>query len=164
MDGEPPPIPSPDGPPPAGPPRIGPLPGQPTTVTVRAAANAWPAQRVIAVVGAGVLLLGSVLPWATVSFFLGSISVNGTEGDGKVTLFCALIAGLFLAISDDPTPRVIAAIAFAIAGAVCIYDVTNISGAIDEARAAGVNASVGYGLWLATVASIGGFLGAVVKR
>ena len=49
---------------------------------------------------ASVTLIGSMLPWATVSIpFLGQTSLAGTDGDGILTLIVATIALLVLTVS-----------------------------------------------------------------
>lgn len=44
-----------------------------------------------AVVAGLLIMLGSVLPWATAHTFFGSLSVAGTDGDGKITLGLGLV-------------------------------------------------------------------------
>src|SRR5215207_130712 len=41
-------------------------------------------------VGGGLVLVGSFMPWASVATAFGTISIAGTEGDGKITLAVGL--------------------------------------------------------------------------
>jgi len=47
------------------------------------AARTWPTALLV---GAAAVVIGSFLPWATVSIFLGSVNVAGTDGDGVLTV------------------------------------------------------------------------------
>lgn len=108
------------------------------------------------VAGAALLvLLGSLLPWATVDTGFGSISVRGTEGDGVLTLLLALAGGA-AAVAVVMARKPMAAIGGIVAGGLALligaYDF------IDLARVSGggglVEASVGFGLWLVLLGSL----------
>lgn len=53
-----------------------------------AASKAGP---IVMAVGGGLVLIGSFKPWATVTSIFGTVSVAGTQGDGKITLVFGLI-------------------------------------------------------------------------
>lgn len=95
------------------------------------------------IAGAGLVILGSVLPWASVAF-VGS--VHGTDGDGVITLVCAVIAAL-LALPAALGKRLnwllgIAAFFGLLSAGIGAYDLSNISAlASDESLV-----SVGPGL------------------
>ena len=96
-----------------------------------------------AVGGAVLVVLGSVLPWASVAF-VGSI--YGTDGDGIITLVCAVIAALLVlpfALGKGRGWMLgVAAFFGLISAAVAAYDLSNISAfASDESLV-----SVGPGL------------------
>ena len=83
-------------------------------------------------IGAGALLaLGSLLPWATASTPFGSISKDGTSGDGVITLILAAIAILcgVLALHGEKSKNGwagLGAVAFLLSGAVSIYDMSSL--------------------------------------
>lgn len=116
----------------------------------------------IALVGAVAMAVGSVGPWATV---LGLISVDGTAGDGKITLAAAAVAGL-ACLRMGPHGRrdlgAYVAVAAVLVGAVTAgYDLSNLSSAIGSAGAGGI-AQVGWGLY-AVLAGALVTLGAIVS-
>ena len=42
-------------------------------------------------IGGGLVLLGSFLPWASVATVFGTVSLNGIEGDGKITVVLGVV-------------------------------------------------------------------------
>ena len=65
---------------------------------------------IIAAVAAGVLALGSFLPWVTVQAgIFGSISVNGMDGDGTITVQPGI--GLFVCVAGGIAALVLGIIA-----------------------------------------------------
>jgi hypothetical protein len=113
-------------------------------------------------IGAGALLaLGSLLPWATASTPFGSISKDGTSGDGVITLILAAIAILcgVLSLHGEKGKSGwagLGAVAFLLAGAVSIYDMSSLP--IPSTNL--VIVSVGIGLWLCTIGAIVGLIAA----
>ncbi len=102
------------------------------------------------------VLLGSLLPWASVDTAFGSISVRGTEGDGVLTILLALAGGA-AAIAVVMARKPMAAIGGVVAGGLALliaaYDF------IDLARISGdsgglVESHVGFGLWLVLFGSL----------
>ena len=91
------------------------------------------------------MVVGAVGTWASASAFGISVSVNGGDRDGVIVIVCAVIiaVGLFVANRAVGVLAVVAAIA---STATAIYDVNDIQGT--------AHISVGWGLWLALVASI----------
>lgn len=85
-------------------------------------------------IAAGLVALGSILPWATA----GPFSVNGTSGDGMITIGIGLSVGVWGLLSDRPPFPLVAMIALAIAGLIGIYDTLQIE----------APASVGVGLYM----------------
>ena len=59
--------------------------------------------RSVAMVAAGGVILGSLLPWASISTGFGTISMSGTDGDGVITLLLGSMAVALLA-QNTPTP------------------------------------------------------------
>ncbi len=110
---------------------------------------------VVSLVGALLLLIGSVTPWVTA----GPLTKNGIEGDGVITLVLALLAGGFAGATFSP-PAVARVMRWfplpfgLLALLVAIIDVADVSGE-------GYGISVGWGLWLTLIASIILVIGAV---
>jgi hypothetical protein len=81
-------------------------------------------------VASGLVLVGSVLPWISVTFVLGTIEVAGTRGDGKLTAALAAAGGILAIVSlanKARGPMIGAAIVLSIAAAVAVYDLINIT-------------------------------------
>ena len=118
------------------------------------------------VIGSGaVLALGSVLPWATVSSAFGSISVNGTSGDGGITLVLGVIAivmGVLLVRGFVATGWLVGTGAvFLVALGVSLHDASDVS-SVSSRISNDIGLSVGFGLWLCLLASIAGLVATVV--
>ncbi len=95
---------------------------------------------------AAAIIVGSIMPWATVQTVFGSLSVAGTDGDGKIT---AIGGGVVLFLAFTRKYRAAAVIAaLVLAGGV--YDVINISDVDGDEFA---HVSVGWGLWLMAIAA-----------
>lgn len=110
----------------------------------RAASATAAPWRWIGLGGAVAIALGSVLPWASINTALGSVSVNGTDGDGVLTLGCAVVAVVGFAVRRPLLALIPAAIGLAI-GVFDLIDINRNIGGIDTEFA---RASVGFGLWL----------------
>lgn len=118
------------------------------------------------VIGAGALLiLGSVLPWATVSTAFLSLSVNGTAGDGGITLtlgIVALVIGVLLVRGFVATGWLIGVgVIFLIALGVSLHDASDVS-SVSSQLSQDVGVSVGIGLWLCLLASVSGLVATIV--
>ena len=115
------------------------------------------------VIGTGiaaiVIIVGSVLPWATVSLGDLSESVGGMDGDGAITLVLGLLLGAFAVYAYlRGAPRglawaaaVVAAIV-AVVAIIDIADVSSLSGDLGDLA----DVSVGFGLWLVLIGGIAG--------
>jgi hypothetical protein len=152
------PVPSP------APPTVPPVPTTvgPAPVTPAHPAVAWVPARITAVIGAAILVLGSVLPWAEVRIFGFSKSVNGIDGDGKITILLGLgCIALLVAAARSAGGRWTAVVLAVLAAVASGYDLVNLADAVsgipDNLAA---DASIGFGLYLcvggAVVASIAG--------
>jgi hypothetical protein len=116
-----------------------------------------------ATIAAGATLLGSLLPWASITFFLGTISVAGTRVDGKYTALLAIAAGILTIVSlnnRNRGPMLAAAILLTIAAAVAVWDLADIGAHVgslttDEGDTVG-SVDIGVGLYLCTAGSIAG--------
>ena len=99
-----------------------------------------------------VIAIGSIGPWAT----LGFITVSGTDGDGVVTLILAAAAAAFLwrwSVVGKRSRLIAAAVAGALSLVITVSDTVNISNVVDGPL--GLDPSVGWGLIVALIASIG---------
>jgi len=106
------------------------------------------AKRTTALVAAGAILIGSLGPWTTFAFG----SVSGMQGDGRITVVLALIAGCLLLMRWGLTAAVVVA---AISAIVSVYDVINVSTSTQEIFGREVHlVDVGWGLWVAALGSV----------
>lgn len=120
--------------------------------------------RWVAFGGLGVMLLGSVLPWAKVSAGILSVTQNGTEGDGLLTLVLAIIGIVFFGLLKNGRNRaIILLIVAGLAGAIAIYDIINFTlKAASVERSEGiVSASVEFGLWLTAFGAVAATVAAI---
>lgn len=108
--------------------------------------------------GCAGIVIGSLLPWASISTMFGTISKSGTDGDGVITLLLGSVAG-GMALTGKST-KIIAAL-LGLVAIIAIYDIADISKLADGEEAFSV--SVGVGLWL-IVLSVSAALWAVVQR
>jgi hypothetical protein len=121
--------------------------------------------KIVVFAGAGVLVLGSFLPWVKASAGAFTVTKNGIEGDGVLTLILAGLAALLFGVIK---PRNVAAIVTLIigvlAGAIAIYDIADISQRANDLSATSINvsATVGVGLILAALASAAIVVGAIM--
>jgi hypothetical protein len=110
-------------------------------------------------IGAGALLvIGSLLPWATLETVFGSVSKNGTSGDGVFTLVFGLIGillGSFMFRVSRRGWAVFATIVFLLGAVVSVIDMSTLPTPSGQAARYAV-VSVGSGLWLCLVASLAG--------
>jgi hypothetical protein len=138
-------------------PTVAPPPTAPTATTPPQSAttsNGWSRGTIVLCVGAVALGVGSIAPWAKASAGIFSRSVNGTEGDGVITIVLAVVILLIaLATSTATARRGLLALALLCAlgaGFVGIYDTVNVNDAAKRAEDASsfVNATVGWGLYV----------------
>jgi len=123
--------------------------------------------------GALTALIGSVSPWATVTApFIGKVSVNGTDGDGVITLILAIAAGgcaLGIAAAASHGWFGMGAIAAGLTiTVIAAVDLNNLQSVVEEAEAISGSISVGGGL-IATLAGgiitvVGGGVGVMSPR
>lgn len=111
-----------------------------------------PATYWIALAAGAFILIGSLAPWATA--LGGLVKVNGTDGDGAITLILALVAMAGLVYYQrNPSRRVALAVVVLIGLAtlgIGIYDLVNIENIVSGSSGL---VSAGWGLWLVVVAS-----------
>lgn len=117
------------------------------------------ASAAIGVVGAVLVVIGSIGPWATIA----DSGVGGLDGDGWITLVLALLAGGFAAAVFAPAPvaRIMRWLVLPwtlIALLVAVIDIVDISSTSSEFSNQFSDdvftLSVGWGLWLVLAGSI----------
>ena len=111
--------------------------------------------RLFVLISSGVAILGSLLPWATVSAgIFGSMSVRGTEGDGTFIIILAIVAIVFACLKDYKTalPKNFATGIFAIGAVqsvIMLLNLINIGRMLGsqgaELKAYGVAVHIGFG-------------------
>lgn len=109
-------------------------------------------------IGGTGITLGAVLPWATV----GPFSIDGTAGDGKLTLvggLAIILLGFVLRSNDDSASYGLIALVLGLGVlAAGVYDTVS----VDSHSNSLFNASVGIGLWLTDVAALVAVVGALL--
>jgi hypothetical protein len=118
--------------------------------------------RVSGIIAAVMLVLGALLPWATVSTVFGSMSASGTDGDGVITLLCGIAIGVMFGLWKRPAV-IVAAVLAGIALLVGIIDLVDI-GRTSADFGGFVDASPGIGLFLTVLASIAALVLGVVGQ
>jgi hypothetical protein len=112
--------------------------------------------------GAAAAVLGSLLPWATVSAGLFSRTVNGTGGDGTATLVAGIILGVIgWSLRQMPPGRgALIATALISLAVLCVgvYDYHD----VQQVHGANISVSIGIGLYLVIAGGALGFTGALI--
>lgn len=98
-----------------------------------------------------VLIVSAFMPWASARAGIFSVTVNGTEGDGVITMLAGMALAIVLALNVyHVIPCMLAGIVTFIAGAIGLfvagYDMINISSTAGAAD--GVSASMEIGIIL----------------
>ena len=124
----------------------------------------WNAGRILALLGVSAGAIGSLMPWVQLETLFISISVSGTNGDGKITLVLFLLAALVLLLGHRPTHATVAMLLCTLAGAVCLYDLTNISGYVSRSGIREVSELItaGSGLYVSIGGAVLGLIGSYV--
>ena len=120
--------------------------------------------RLFVLISSGVAILGSLLPWATVSAgIFGSMSVRGTEGDGTFIIIFAIVAIVLSCLKDYKTelPKNFATGIFAIGAVqsvIMLLNLINIGRMLGsqgaELKAYGVAVHIGIGFFLVLLAAV----------
>lgn len=123
---------------------------------------------VISLVGAALVVLGALMPWATLSTAFGSVSIPGTEGDGEIVLILGVVIAVLATLELTRQPRLGLRIGVGVcAGIALLIGLIDFSSITDHIRTenleAGV-ASVGAGLYAVLLGAGVAIAGAVLKR
>jgi len=128
------------------------------------AAWQWTPASGMLLAGAAVTVLGSVLPWATVEAGFESEQVNGTDGDGVLTIILAIAAlafGIPGLLKRSKGLLITALVATILIVVIALADIGDVSSVAEEVGF-GVEATVGVGLWLVLVGGIVAMIGAIM--
>ena len=116
--------------------------------------------------GVAGVALGSLLPWAEITApFVGTVTVAGTDGDGVLTLFGAVITGVLAVVAFGArrsTGALIGALVVALlVAAVAVIDMVDVSDRIGDVEGGDVaiQASIGIGLWIVLLGAAAAVVG-----
>lgn len=130
------------------------------------AAQASPVTAALTGLAGLAVVVGSIMPWASIATAFGTVSVAGTEGDGKITLALGVVLLILAAVqinSGSAGLRLFGAIVGAGAGVVAVIDIANVSSKIGAVSSVFARASVGSGLYVVLVGAAVAVIGAVVN-
>jgi hypothetical protein len=121
----------------------------------------------LTMLGAIGLIIGALLPWASISSIFGKISKAGYEGDGVITgaIGLLLLIGSLLNKGKSGKRYSIASAVFAIgAGIIGISDLMNINSAVaDISSDSLVLASTGPGVYITIIGAVLALVGGLQK-
>jgi hypothetical protein len=106
--------------------------------------------------GAAAVAIGSLMPWATADTVFGSISANGFDRDGKITIGLAAIYAVLYFGKQRIHSLLAAFVAFATL-IVGVLDLNNVQTVVDDINATSdgyASAHVGTGLWLVIIGAV----------
>jgi hypothetical protein len=112
---------------------------------------------IVTLVGGGLLLLGSFLPWAQVASLFGTVSVNGTEGDGKITAAVGVavaLVGLVTVANRKARLSILAPILGLVGAGAGVLDLANVNDKFASVSSSLVHPSIGIGLYLVILGGI----------
>lgn len=120
----------------------------------------------LALAGGALVMVGSILPWASVASGFGQVDLVGTSGDGVIALGAGALVALivFLSLVGVFRDRAAAGLILFLAGvgilALAITDLQGLAGKLTNTGA--IRSSIGAGLYLVlvggAVVAIGGVL------
>lgn len=133
----------------------GPAPGLAATVR-----STWEAPRILVAAGATAVILGSLMPWVSVSTGFGSISKNGIEGDGVISLIAGAAVLVLVVVGRYLGSLIVSALTTAL----LVFEIVDVNRAIDDIGSDFATASVGWGLWLSAVGAIIALISSFIVR
>jgi len=121
----------------------------------------------LAIGSAAVVVIAAFLPWISASILGTSVTVNGIDGDGVITLGMAVVAGvLVVARQWDRINRALVGVLGGLIAALALYYVvdptTGIEGGDVAAELAREAVSPGIGLYLTALGGVGLVIAAVL--
>lgn len=117
-------------------------------------------------IGAIVILVGSIMPWGKVSTVFGTTTFNGTDGDGVITIVLGGIL-LLIALAHKGTPGKLYSVAGVVLALIALYvsgaTMFRMGGAAAEIDSNYASASVGSGVFVTIIGSIIAAIGSSKK-
>jgi hypothetical protein len=117
--------------------------------------------------GAALVVLGAFLPWVKAQAGIFSVTKNGIDGDGVLTLLLAIALGIVFPAGRPA--KTVGWIVITLSGlilAIALYDTVDISNKADELTRSNalvdVSAKVGIGLWLTLAAGVAALVGGIL--
>lgn len=120
--------------------------------------------RIIILIGAAAVIIGSFMPWATLTSFLGDINKNGTEGDGAITLVMGILIGLAAVFSKPRSGKRgswVAVVLGVLVGLIAIIDIADIERLANDVPFAEIN--VGIGLYVVLIGAVIAVVGGLIQ-
>lgn len=110
---------------------------------------------VAVLLGAVLLVVGALLPWASAETPFATLTAKGVEGDGVLTLGAGLLVALLITLgSGRRGPALMCVIVGLLAGLVALVDMSNLADALAELEqdeSLLLAPSIGVGLWLTAI-------------
>jgi len=117
-------------------------------------------------IGAIVILVGSIMPWGRVTTVFGTMTINGTEGDGVITIVLGGIL-LLVALAHKGTPGKLYSVAGVVLALIALYvsgaTMLRMGGAAAGIDSEYASAGVGSGVFVTIVGSILAAIGSSKK-
>lgn len=111
-------------------------------------------------------VIGSIMPWATISSVFGTINKSGTEGDGIITLIIGIIVilcgAIALAIEKNDVVLVLSTLGSIGIIGIAILDIVDTSRRVAEISGEYVKATVGGGLYITLVSGVIVLVGLII--
>lgn len=114
-----------------------------------------------ALVGVALVVVGSFLPWASVSAFGQEVNVDGMDGDGPLTLIGGVLVGALVLAAHLQRPArwkvVTALVVAALVTLIAVIDVVDVNSRVADVEgdfAVDLEAAIGIGLWLVLAGGI----------
>jgi hypothetical protein len=112
--------------------------------------------RHLILVGAVGLVVGSLMPWATLSVAFASLTVNGTEGDGQITVIVGVLVAILALTRSGTAGTIIIGIAGFVGAGTAIHDMVNLTSSFAAAtrESSFIHGSIGPGLWITLLGAV----------
>lgn len=112
------------------------------------------------------VIIGSVGPWAVLTTSVGNVTVAGVDMSGSIAVLLAMASAgamAFGALRANRLARISGTAGFVVVALLGLYEMANLDSQVTDTSFA--NPSVGWGLWLAVLGSLGGVaLGLMLAR
>jgi hypothetical protein len=123
---------------------------------------------IVVLAGAFLIIIGSFLPWAKVEGGILSLSKNGTQGDGVLTLIVGIIVlvmgALMLTLESYGFAVILSVLGGLGCTAVAVIDLVDLSARISGISGEYLTVKAGEGIYIVLVAGIIVVVGAAIAR